>query len=227
MFNKDVTEARQITVVPEKVELPTPVQFQNPKKDLPHLMQLAKVKPDVSTAPVRQLGKQDVKAICDVHNSSALENNPDTSKGFMLDRLGENDVHTDKYLYYGVFEWDKLVAYIKLDTVPEDIQRDTKLTSDVPEFRGEGEHLYTANIATHADYKRMGYGTRLYEQVLEQNPDKTFMAYGVKAPVHNLATEKFHLKAGFKKVGTFQRDEFDGYKNYQSTLFRRGPIQKS
>lgn len=75
-------------------------------------------------------------------------------------------------------------------------------------------------IASHPDMARSGAGTSLLQNFRRHYPRHTILSAIMESPVSNAASISWHLKQGFLRVATFSAQEFCGFQNYQSGLYR-------
>lgn len=66
-----------------------------------------------------------------------------------------------------------------------------------------------------------GIGRAVYEHLFSVHPESTFFTALVEKPLHNQASEAFHSKMGFTRVGTFRDSAFGTLEEYQSGIFLR------
>lgn len=60
---------------------------------------------------------------------------------------------------------------------------------------------WLGKVAVRPDWMRRGVGRELYEAIFRSKPDWSFLTTTVKAPLDNVASERFHTALGFEEVG--------------------------
>lgn len=86
---------------------------------------------------------------------------------------------------------------------------------------GRPDLFYIDKIAVHPKYHRRGVAKALYAQVFGEFSDAHFFTALVEKPLRNEASEHFHLKLDFKRIGTFAAADCFGFDQYQSGIYSR------
>lgn len=80
--------------------------------------------------------------------------------------------------------------------------------------------VWLDQIASHPDMARVGAGTSLLHDLRSRHPKHSILSAVTESPVSNIASISWHLKWGFLRIATFSSQEFCGFQNYQSGLYR-------
>jgi ribosomal protein S18 acetylase RimI-like enzyme len=81
--------------------------------------------------------------------------------------------------------------------------------------------IYVDKKAVHPRYRRRGIATAMYQFLFTKYSDHCFIGATVEKPILNLPSQQFRIRHGFRRVGEFRADEFQGLKGYQSGIYAR------
>jgi predicted GNAT superfamily acetyltransferase len=85
--------------------------------------------------------------------------------------------------------------------------------------------VYIDNVATRPSQRRQGIARALYEHLFSEFADYGFWAGIAEQPWANPGSVTFHVRLGFRRIGTFRTDAFAGLKGYASGIYLRAASQ--
>ncbi len=161
---------------------------------------------------VRKITTNDLDKILEILNSVLLSNVPSKDNGFLSSNPGrdfyKNLIEKTNFFYVAQDKNDVigfLIAY------PNDLLNQE---NDIQKFLSNNykeKFVYIFQIAVSPGYQSQGVGQELYKKLFEETKNIKKMIVTSAVP-YNQASEKFHLKLGFKKIGKILRN--DGGSNF-------------
>ena len=81
--------------------------------------------------------------------------------------------------------------------------------------------LYVDKKCVHPDHRRQGVASALYRALCDKFPNFCLIGATVERPALNEASQAFRTRYGFRRVGTFRAQFFEGLTDYQSGIYVR------
>jgi predicted GNAT superfamily acetyltransferase len=81
--------------------------------------------------------------------------------------------------------------------------------------------VYIDKVATRPNQRRQGIARALYEHLFREFADAGFWAGIAEQPWANFGSVTFHVRLGFRRIGTFRADAFAGLQGYTSGIYFR------
>lgn len=135
-----------------------------------------------------------------------------SQNGFLMSHIEkykfEKLINSSKYCYI-LEEEDEIKGFLL--AYPNKL---IEPTGDINEYLiniFKDEFIYIYQIGINPKFQKMGLGTLLYKKLFEDAKSRIIRVISSAKP-YNMASEKFHLGLGFKKIGLIDRN--DGGSNY-------------
>ena len=156
---------------------------------------------------------KDSNNISQIVNSVLLDNFSTKENGFLTANLEQQyyaDLIAKSDYCYIAYEEDKAVGFLLAFPSSHLSQDDDIERYFIQKYPGEN-FIYIFQIAVMPEYQKKGVARALYQKLFDDTNGIRKMVATSVVP-YNSASEKFHLKMEFSKVGTLTRD--DGGSSY-------------
>ncbi|WP_419172318.1 hypothetical protein [Halobacteriovorax sp.] len=167
--------------------------------------------------------EKDIQVIVDINNSRT---NREDKDGFILDKYSYDETLAKLQKGIGLYLINntisnETVGFLELSDkvdkrIPDQLEWEDE---EVKEKFVSLKPKYIDRICLLNKDSAKGAGSFTYRKMFQLFPDKNFYAFIVTKPIENKASVRFHLKNGFKHIATFNKDEYAGFRNYQSQIF--------
>jgi predicted GNAT superfamily acetyltransferase len=104
-------------------------------------------------------------------------------------------------------------------------QRFAQITWEERPLEATERLVYIDKVATRPSQRRQGIARALYEHLFTEFADYGFWAGIAEQPFTNPGSVTFHVRLGFRRIGTFRADAFAGLKGYTSGIYLRAASQ--
>ena len=162
---------------------------------------------------IEKASLDDLEKILEILDSVLLHNLPSSDNGFLSTNPGAHFYEAlikKTNFFYTAYDKNNLVGF--LIAYPNNLLRPV---DDIQKFLinnyKEEDFIYVLQIAVSPKYHMKGVGTALYKKLFEDTKNSKTMVVTSAVP-YNKASEQFHLKLGFKKIGKIMRT--DGGSNF-------------
>jgi predicted GNAT superfamily acetyltransferase len=104
-------------------------------------------------------------------------------------------------------------------------QRFAQITWEARPLVATERMVYIDKVATRPSQRRQGIARALYEHLFSAFADYGFWAGIAEQPLANPGSVTFHVRLGFRRIGTFRTDAFAGLTGYTSGIYFRAASQ--
>lgn len=173
----------------------------------------------------RKANESDISSIVYIHNSQVISQQKSLSQGFLLAPIDRQSVldalDRSKTYFVATRADDNIIGFVcvsqpKLST--EVLKKIQWIDSKFQKKLQDSRHISIQVVATHKQWSGKGVGQFMYRSLYQLFPHSYFSLFIVIKPIFNQKSMRFHLKQGFKKIGTIRVTQFLEFKNYQDAL---------
>ena len=161
-----------------------------------------------------------IKDILEINKSLLRKNLEDDENGFLLGERSEEFIQKKIDFYYvALNEADDVVGYVEIDDFLDDSNfavgqwEDETLKVKLQDHINSKNYVYIIQLAS--KIQRTGIGLFILEKLAQEFKDSILILFVAYKPNFNEVSLNFHLKAGYKRVGTFTMESKFGISNYE------------
>ncbi|HEY9297255.1 MAG TPA: GNAT family N-acetyltransferase [Phormidium sp.] len=163
----------------------------------------------------KEVYREDIQAIVNIHNSHARGQNTSIERGFLLTQITEDEIvksFNNSCRYFVAAKTDgKIVAFVAIsppkisdEMLEKIIWKDEVFKKRVTSDR----HFYLERVTTKLDWMGRGVARFMYKEIYQFFPNSFISLFIVTQPIANTRSLMFHQKQGFEQIGILQVDLF-------------------
>jgi L-amino acid N-acyltransferase YncA len=173
----------------------------------------------------REANISDIPSIVAIHNSNVRTNLKSLTQGFLIAEITENSVgdHLNRSMRYFVAtqSHNKIVGFVCISKPKISLEMLKKIKLEDLSYQSkiqDSRHLFIQVVATKREWRGQGVAQFMYRSLYQIFPNSFFSLFIVINPIYNQRSMNFHLKQGFKQIGTIEAERFLDLTNYKDAL---------
>lgn len=157
-----------------------------------------------------------LEEICEI--SKKLLHEQKNENGFLVQELKFEDIKDYLSEFYVSLTENKVSGYIWINKeYPKLRLSNTTFTENIDLERV----IYIKQVAVNPDFARRGIATNIYNYIFEQFTNQEIVACVATKPLINQPSINYHLKLGFKEIGTLVIPDYLGFETYEANVYYR------
>ncbi|HBQ97339.1 MULTISPECIES: GNAT family N-acetyltransferase [unclassified Roseofilum] len=180
---------------------------------------------------IREAQTSDIQAIADLHSSQSRTQIRDSSGGFLLAEITQEQVHEHmkqgtRYFLATLAPEEQaeivgLVALSQPEITPQILETIRWTGEDYGDRLMSDRHYYIQVLVTKPGWTGKGVAQSLYRFLYKTLPGSVLSGFIVTQPITNHRSLNFHHQQGFSIIGAIDDEEFLNLKSCQRTIIYR------
>ncbi|RMG08154.1 MAG: N-acetyltransferase [Cyanobacteria bacterium J055] len=172
----------------------------------------------------REANDRDIPEIVNIHNSNVRMNLTSLDRGFLIAEVNEQSVRDN--LSRGTQYWvaaraNDILGFVAISQPKISTEMLKQIDWNEESYQDkvrDPRHIFIQVLATQTEWSGRGVAQFMYRSLYDTFPNSFFSLFVVINPIVNQRSMNFHLKQGFKQIGTIRWEEFLDLKNYEDAL---------